>query len=91
MRGSDVYSASESHWPVLHAEGIHIDDAGLAVPQDVVELHVESAGLLRERTALRLHVLQLVRQSLHAVLHLLHLERSSKENAIFQSAQSFVC
>lgn len=64
--------------PVLHAEGVHVDDARLAVAQDVVELHVEPAGLLPEHAALRLHVLQLVRRGLHVVLHLLHLETGSQ-------------
>lgn len=59
--------------PVLHAQGVHVDDAGLAVAQHVVELHVEPARLLSEDVALRLHVLQLVRHRLHVVLRLLQL------------------
>ncbi len=73
-----LISASLSCLPVLHAEGIHIDDACLAVAQDVVELHVESVRLLPEHAALRLHVLQLVCQSLRVVLHLLHLEKGNQ-------------
>lgn len=73
-----------SHLPVLHAEGIHINDACLTVAQDVVELHVEPVGLLPEHTALRLHVLQLVRQSLHVVLHLLHLGKKQPGKKVCQ-------
>lgn len=59
--------------PVLHAEGVNINDARLVVTQNVVELHVEAERLLLVDVALSLHVLQLVCHRLHVVLHLLHL------------------
>lgn len=65
--------------PVLHAEGVHVNDARIAVAQDMVELHVNSFCLLHEHSALPFHILQLVRQSLHVVLHLFQLEKEQAQ------------
>lgn len=63
------------------------------VAQDVVELRVESVGLLPEHITLCLHVLQLVCQSLRVVLHLLHLEKDNqvkkKKMMAREAAESF--
>lgn len=59
--------------PVLHAEGVHVDDASVPVAQQVVELHVEPVGLVPEDVPLRLHVRKLVHRRPQVKLRLLQL------------------
>lgn len=81
MSGAHIAIKRKQHKPVLHAEGVHVQHAGVRVARDAVHLHVEPVSLLLEHVALGADVLELVRQRLHAVLQTLALRATQGASA----------
>lgn len=56
------------HPPVLHAQGVHVNDTVLVTAQDVVELLVEPLNFVLVGRPLFFHILKLVHRGLQVVL-----------------------
>lgn len=82
----DLTSYINTPWLVLHAEGVHVNDALLLATQDVVQLEVETFSFLLEHCPLCLYILQFVAHRLQTVFKLFSLKKKQYQWIFSQSA-----